>query len=431
MAGLPPCRNQGFQDRPFGRPFRRPSTPAEAADHILLRDARLQGQGVRRELYRLLDAAACPPLPPPAARATSAGGLRRPIRAALRYTKSTGPIRAISTTPCSLGQPAYRRRHRAAACESALPAAVACPLADTARLDPPPSPSSSLLATRQAALDAVGERVGRQLAERYCRDRPPLTEALEVMKWLCKEFWGEVFRKGVDNLRTNHRCVRTRQGRGGAAGSSLWQAGCAEGFGLGSEGRWSLQPGRSMPRSTCKAKVTLPVLDEHARCITGCDPSAAACAWPNPCWRRGTFVLRDTQFRWLSRLSQNQMPPQIGQALPAPIPKNELAGEQPVGGPLGPCGPCGGVLASRAHGGSRQPGCGAQSHLQPPTWLAEADTQGLPGAAPLPRVPEPSPHQPRPHPSLHTLRLPVQLTTLCCPAPLCGGRCRSWAWSAA
>lgn len=84
---------------------------------------------------------------------------------------------------------------------------------------PSASPFSPHCAIRQAALDAVGERVGRQLAERYCRDRPPLTEALEVMKWLCKEFWGEVFRKGVDNLRTNHRRVHAEgkaghQGRG-------------------------------------------------------------------------------------------------------------------------------------------------------------------------------------------------------------------------
>jgi hypothetical protein len=38
-------------------------------------------------------------------------------------------------------------------------------------------------------------------------------------------------------------------------------------------------------------------------------------------------VLRDTQFRWLTRLSQNQMPPQIGQPLPAPVPKGELAAD--------------------------------------------------------------------------------------------------------
>jgi hypothetical protein len=36
-------------------------------------------------------------------------------------------------------------------------------------------------------------------------------------------------------------------------------------------------------------------------------------------------VLRDTQFRWLGRLSQNQLPAQIGQPLPAPIPRHELA----------------------------------------------------------------------------------------------------------
>ena len=38
-------------------------------------------------------------------------------------------------------------------------------------------------------------------------------------------------------------------------------------------------------------------------------------------------MLRDTQFRWLLRLSQNQMPPQIGLPLPAPIPRNELAAD--------------------------------------------------------------------------------------------------------
>lgn len=62
-----------------------------------------------------------------------------------------------------------------------------------------------LLCHPQAALNAVGERVGRQLAERYSRERAPLLEQLEAVKFVCKEFWGEVFRKVVDNLRTNHR----------------------------------------------------------------------------------------------------------------------------------------------------------------------------------------------------------------------------------
>ena len=42
---------------------------------------------------------------------------------------------------------------------------------------------------------------------------------------------------------------------------------------------------------------------------------------------RGTFVLRDTQFRWLVRLAQNQMPAQVGQPLPAPLSKADLAAD--------------------------------------------------------------------------------------------------------
>jgi hypothetical protein len=38
-------------------------------------------------------------------------------------------------------------------------------------------------------------------------------------------------------------------------------------------------------------------------------------------------VLRDTQFRWLARLSQNQMPAALGQPLPAPAAKADLAAD--------------------------------------------------------------------------------------------------------
>ncbi|BDA43192.1 Trafficking protein particle complex subunit 6B [Coccomyxa sp. Obi] len=56
-----------------------------------------------------------------------------------------------------------------------------------------------------AAIEAIGFRVGRQLAERYTANRARLGEPLEVIKFICKEFWAAVFRKQVDNLRTNHR----------------------------------------------------------------------------------------------------------------------------------------------------------------------------------------------------------------------------------
>ncbi len=46
----------------------------------------------------------------------------------------------------------------------------------------------------------AGFRVGRQLAERYTANRPRLGEPLEVIKFICKEFWAEVFRKQVTSL---------------------------------------------------------------------------------------------------------------------------------------------------------------------------------------------------------------------------------------
>jgi hypothetical protein len=36
-------------------------------------------------------------------------------------------------------------------------------------------------------------------------DRPRFNEPLEVIKFICKEFWAELFQKQVDNLKTNHR----------------------------------------------------------------------------------------------------------------------------------------------------------------------------------------------------------------------------------
>lgn len=95
-----------------------------------------------------------------------------------------------------------------------------------------------------SAAEAVGLRVGRQLMERYSKDVAPLPDHKEVMKFICKDFWPELFKKSIDNLRTNNR---------------------------------------------------------------------------------GTFVLRDTHFRWLSHLSQNQVPSSLGQGQQVAIPKKQLA----------------------------------------------------------------------------------------------------------
>ncbi|MCJ1427493.1 Trafficking protein particle complex subunit 33 [Sticta canariensis] len=54
-------------------------------------------------------------------------------------------------------------------------------------------------------LDTLGYRVGQGLVERFSRDRPRFTDTLDVIKFLCKDMWTLVFRKQIDNLKTNHR----------------------------------------------------------------------------------------------------------------------------------------------------------------------------------------------------------------------------------
>eukprot|EP01024_Parvocaulis_polyphysoides_P001777 TRINITY_DN10506_c0_g1_i1.p2 TRINITY_DN10506_c0_g1~~TRINITY_DN10506_c0_g1_i1.p2 ORF type:complete len:133 (-),score=18.21 TRINITY_DN10506_c0_g1_i1:18-416(-) len=55
----------------------------------------------------------------------------------------------------------------------------------------------------QASLEAIGFRVGAKLAERYATGR--LSEQLDIIKFICKDFWSQVFGKNVDNLKTNHK----------------------------------------------------------------------------------------------------------------------------------------------------------------------------------------------------------------------------------
>lgn len=42
---------------------------------------------------------------------------------------------------------------------------------------------------------------------RFSRDRPRFNDTLDVIKFVCKDLWTLVFRKQVDNLKTNHRGV--------------------------------------------------------------------------------------------------------------------------------------------------------------------------------------------------------------------------------
>ncbi|KAK6350736.1 Trafficking protein particle complex subunit 33 [Orbilia javanica] len=56
-------------------------------------------------------------------------------------------------------------------------------------------------------LEGLGYKVGIGLVERFSRDRSRFTDNLDVIKFLCKDIWHLVFRKQIDNLKTNHRGV--------------------------------------------------------------------------------------------------------------------------------------------------------------------------------------------------------------------------------
>ncbi|TNN41757.1 Trafficking protein particle complex subunit 6B [Liparis tanakae] len=56
-----------------------------------------------------------------------------------------------------------------------------------------------------SVLESMGFRVGQGLIERLTRDSPSFKDELDVMKFVCKDFWTKVFKRQIDNLRTNHQ----------------------------------------------------------------------------------------------------------------------------------------------------------------------------------------------------------------------------------
>ncbi|XP_056139580.1 trafficking protein particle complex subunit 6B, like [Lampris incognitus] len=54
-------------------------------------------------------------------------------------------------------------------------------------------------------LEGMGFRVGQGLIERLTRDCPSFKDDLDIMKFICKDFWTHLFKRQIDNLRTNHQ----------------------------------------------------------------------------------------------------------------------------------------------------------------------------------------------------------------------------------
>ncbi|KAE8842012.1 hypothetical protein PTNB73_00066 [Pyrenophora teres f. teres] len=56
-------------------------------------------------------------------------------------------------------------------------------------------------------LESLGYRVGLGVVERVSRQTPRPTTPLDCIKFLCKDLWTLLFRKQIDNLKTNHRGI--------------------------------------------------------------------------------------------------------------------------------------------------------------------------------------------------------------------------------
>ena len=42
---------------------------------------------------------------------------------------------------------------------------------------------------------------------RFTKDSGRFKDELEIMKYICKDFWTAVYKKQIDNLRTNHQVL--------------------------------------------------------------------------------------------------------------------------------------------------------------------------------------------------------------------------------
>ena len=88
------------------------------------------------------------------------------------------------------------------------------------------SGAEAVITTCHAQLSAIGYDVGYRFIERTAQQRLLKIEPLEIIKFVCREFWMDVFGKHIDKLQTNHRGVfvlkdssfqwiaRLRSGRG-------------------------------------------------------------------------------------------------------------------------------------------------------------------------------------------------------------------------
>ncbi|CAO1424050.1 unnamed protein product [Diamesa hyperborea] len=65
--------------------------------------------------------------------------------------------------------------------------------------------------SKMSNLEYIGFSTGYRIIERLTREMPRFKDELDTMKFICTDFWASVFKKQIDNLRTNHQGVYVLQ----------------------------------------------------------------------------------------------------------------------------------------------------------------------------------------------------------------------------
>lgn len=62
-----------------------------------------------------------------------------------------------------------------------------------------------------SVVEYIGFAAGYKVMERLTREWPRFKDELDTMKFICTDFWTCIYKKQIDNLRTNHQGVYVLQ----------------------------------------------------------------------------------------------------------------------------------------------------------------------------------------------------------------------------
>ncbi|XP_018333342.1 trafficking protein particle complex subunit 6B [Agrilus planipennis] len=60
-------------------------------------------------------------------------------------------------------------------------------------------------------IEFIGFSTGFKVIERLTKEMPRFKDELDTMKFICTDFWSAIYKKQIDNLRTNHQGVYVLQ----------------------------------------------------------------------------------------------------------------------------------------------------------------------------------------------------------------------------